>query len=84
VVQLQTVNAKKNLPAAAWWLDGGLSAPGGAADAGGLLPVVLQVPSVSGGAGDAGGSAAADSVLSGPSGAVDTLVHLQRAAIKLA
>ena len=75
MVQLQTSNAKKNLPAAVWWLDAAAAGPAGAP--GVFMPAaLLQVPSASGAAAgadaaavSAGGAAVpADSVLSAPSG----------------
>lgn len=79
VVQLQTGNPKKNLPAAAWWLD---SLPTAAA-AGRVLPVLLQVPAVLGpaaveGSGGAVASGPADSVMSGPSGGLSRLLRRGR------
>lgn len=60
VVQLQTSNFKRNLPTAAWWLDGSIAAATRQTAAAGLaMPVLLQVQGVSGPGGEASSVSAA-------------------------
>lgn len=53
VVQLQVASPQKNLPAAAWWLQGGLGGCSAAGAAAGdltspqVMPILLQLPAVS-------------------------------------